>query len=252
MNKIISQFMAGEKSLGMWLNMSDTQVAEITTTAGFDWVCIDLQHGLAETGNLKTLLPIIERGSATTIIRVLGADPNQIGRVLDLGAKGVIVPMINTPEEAALAAAACRYPPVGNRSCGPTRAMAYDPAYLGNANNEVACIIMIETADGLANVEKIAALEGVDALFVGPVDLSFSITGGLAGLKSPEFSTALEKVVSAANAANIPAGIFSLNPQNAAQNLNNGFQFTNVGADTSLFTVAVAGAHEQLKTALVK
>mgnify|MGYP002701077691 CR=1 FL=1 len=97
MNKSISQFMAGEKSSGMWLNMSYTQVAEITTTAGFDWVCIDLQHGLAETGNLKTLLPIIERGSATTIIRVLGADPNQIGRVLDLGAKGVIVPMINTP-----------------------------------------------------------------------------------------------------------------------------------------------------------
>jgi 4-hydroxy-2-oxoheptanedioate aldolase len=250
MNKIISQFMAGEKSLGMWLNMSDTQVAEITTFTGFDWICIDLQHGLAETGDLKNLLPIIERGSAAPIIRILGADPDQIGRVLDLGAKGVIVPMINTPEEAGLAAAACRYPPIGNRSCGPTRAMTYDPAYLGNANDEVACIIMIETADGLANVEEIAALEGVDALFVGPVDLSFSITGGLAGLQSAEFLAALEKIVNAANAANIPAGIFSLNPLNAAQHLKNGYQFTNVGADTSLFTAAVTGAYEQLKMAL--
>ena len=247
MNKILSQFIAGEKSLGMWLNMGDTQVAEITTAAGFDWICIDLQHGLAETGDLKSLLPIIERGSATSIIRVLGADPDQIGRVLDLGAKGVIVPMINTPEEAAQAAAACRYPPIGNRSCGPTRAMAYDPTYLGNANDEVACIIMIETAEGLANVEKIAALEGVDALFVGPIDLSFAITGGLAGLQSPIFIKALEKII---NAANIPTGIFSQNPQNAAQNLSSGFQFTNAGADTSLFTGAVASAHEQLKTAL--
>ena len=128
--------------------------------------------------------------------------------------------------------------------------MAYDPAYLGKANDEVACIIMIETAEGLANVEEIAALEGVDALFVGPVDLSFSITGSIAGLQSPEFSEALEKVVSAANAANIPAGIYSLNPQDAAHRLGNGFQFTNAGADTNLFTAAVAGAHEQLKTAL--
>jgi 4-hydroxy-2-oxoheptanedioate aldolase len=247
MNKIIRQFKAGEKSHGMWLNMSDTQVIEIITSAGFDWICIDLQHGLAETGDLKNLLPIIERGSATPIIRVLGADVDQIGRVLDLGAQGVIVPMINTPEEAALAAAACRYPPAGNRSCGPTRAMAYDPAYLGNANDEVACIIMIETAEALANVVKIAALEGVDALFVGPVDLSFAITGSIAGLQSPEFSMALEKIVSAANAANIPAGIFSLNPEDAARRLKSGFQFTNAGADTSLFTAAVTGAHEQLK-----
>lgn len=242
MKNIVSQYQAGEKSLGMWLNMSDTQVTEIAAAAGFDWICLDLQHGLAEIGDLKNLLPIIDRSDAMPIVRVLSAAPDQIGRVLDLGAKGVVVPMIETPEEALQAARACRYPPLGNRSCGPTRAMAYDPAYLSTANTQVTCIIMIETAEGLANVEEIAAIDGVDALFIGPVDLSFSITGGVAGLQSKEFADATARIVAAADAANIPAGIFGINPALAKHNLNNGFQFASVSPDTNLLTAAIKGA----------
>lgn len=250
MNKLFDRLKANDSALGLWLNMSDTQIAEITASAGFDWICIDLQHGLAETGDLKNLLPIIERGGATPIVRLLGAEHDQIGRALDLGAMGVIVPMINTIEDAQMAAAACRYPPIGNRSCGPTRAMAYDPAYISNANNKVACIIMIETAEGLSNVEQIACIEGVDALFVGPADLSFAITGGIAGLQSPEFDMALQKVVSAANAANIPAGIFGFNPLNAAQRIKDGFQFVSVTTDTNLFTGGVKDSLETVKGTL--
>ncbi|MFK8021564.1 MAG: HpcH/HpaI aldolase/citrate lyase family protein [Pseudomonadales bacterium] len=250
MNKIFDNFKANDPSLGLWLNTNDTQIAEITAAAEFDWICIDLQHGLAETGDLKYMLPIIERSGATPIVRLLGAEHDQIGRALDLGAMGVIVPMINTIEDAQMAAAACRYPPIGNRSCGPIRAMAYDPTYISNANSRVACIVMIETAEGLSNVEKIAAIEGVDALFVGPVDLSFAITGSVAGLRTSEFETALQKVVSAAGAVNKPAGIFGMNPQNAIKRIKDGFQFVSVSTDTNLFTAAVKDSLETVKSTL--
>ena len=100
--------------------MADSQVTEIATAAEYDWVCIDLQHGLAEMSDLPRLLPIVEKTGTFKMVRVLSNDAAVIGRVLDLGADGVIVPMIDTVEQAAAAAAACRYPPTGSRSCGPT------------------------------------------------------------------------------------------------------------------------------------
>ena len=229
-------------NLGVWLNTADSQIAEISTAVGFDWVCIDLQHGLAEMGDLSRLLPVIEKSNSFKMVRVLSDQAADIGRVFDLGADGVIVPMIETPEQAAAAAAACRYPPVGTRSCGPTRAMAYDAQYLAHANDKVSCVIMIETAEGFANVEEIAALPGVDALFVGPVDLSFSLTGGIQGLGSQEFSDALDRVLAAGKSAGKPVGIFGLNPDNAAQLISRGFDFCSVSTDTTLFSTAIQQA----------
>jgi 4-hydroxy-2-oxoheptanedioate aldolase len=242
MGNLLERYKQDLQSLGIWLNTADSQIAELSTAAGFDWVCIDLQHGLAEMADLPRLLPIIEKSDAFKMVRVLSNQPEDIGRILDLGADGVIVPMIDTPEQAAAAAAACRYPPIGSRSCGPTRAMAYDPQYLAHANDDVMCVVMIETAEGFANVEDIASLPGVDALFVGPVDLSFSLTGGVAGLGSQEFSDALDRVLVAGRHAEKPVGIFGLNPDNAALQLTRGFNFCSLTTDTTLFASALQQA----------
>ena len=112
MHGLLERYQNGEVGYGMWLNTADSQVAEISTAAGYDWICLDLQHGLAEIGDLARLMPILEKGNASRIVRVLNDQADTIGRVLDLGAEGVIVPMIDTPEQAANAAAACRYPPI--------------------------------------------------------------------------------------------------------------------------------------------
>ncbi len=242
MSHLVKRYEKGLRSLGVWLNMADSQVTEIATAAEYDWVCIDLQHGLAEMSDLPRLLPIVEKTGTFKMVRVLSNDAAVIGRVLDLGADGVIVPMIDTVEQAAAAAAACRYPPTGSRSCGPTRAMAYDPKYLAHANDAVMCVVMIETAEGFANVSEIAALPGVDALFVGPVDLSFSLTGGIAGLGEQEFSEAVDRVLEAGRNADIPVGIFGLNPDNAAQMFSQGFHFCSASTDTNLLTSALQAA----------
>ncbi|MEC7894404.1 MAG: aldolase/citrate lyase family protein [Pseudomonadota bacterium] len=244
MSRLVERYQQGLRSPGIWLNTADSQIAEIATAADFDWVCIDLQHGLAEMADLPRLLPILEKRDTFKIVRVLSNDAAAIGRVFDLGANGVIVPMIETVEEAAAAAAACRYPPTGSRSCGPTRAMAYDPKYLAHANDAVMCVVMIETAEGFSNVAEIAALPGVDALFVGPADLSFSLTGSIAGLGSQEFSDALDRVLEAGKAADVPVGVFGLNPDNAAQMLSRGFSFCSVSTDTNLFSSAVESARQ--------
>ena len=110
MSHLVKRYKKGLRSLGVWLNMADSQVTEIATAAEYDWVCIDLQHGLAEMSDLPRLLPIVEKTGTFKMVRVLSNDAAVIGRVLDLGADGVIVPMIDTVEQAAAAAAACRYP----------------------------------------------------------------------------------------------------------------------------------------------
>lgn len=250
MSRLLERYRQGLKSSGIWLNTADSQVAEIATAAEFDWVCIDLQHGLAEMADLPRLLPILEKNDTFKMVRVLSNDAAAIGRAFDLGANGVIVPMIETVEEAAAAAAASRYPPKGSRSCGPTRTMAYDPKYLAHANDGVMCVVMIETAAGFANVAEIAALPGVDALFVGPVDLSFSLTGSINGLGSQEFTEALDRVLDAGKAADVPVGVFGLNPDNAGQMLARGFSFCSVSTDTNLMTSAIHGAKSAAMAAM--
>jgi 4-hydroxy-2-oxoheptanedioate aldolase len=154
--------------------------------------------------------------------------------------------MVSTVAEARAAAEACRFPPRGTRSCGPVRAAMHDGGYLGTADDSVACIVMIETAEGLASVEAIAAVEGVDALFVGPFDLSYAIGVGPSGMGSDAFAEALARIRAAADAAGKPAGIFGASAQAAARALAEGFAFASVGVDINLLR---AEAVRALRTA---
>lgn len=244
MNRILARHGSGAPSFGIWHNCADGQLLEISVAAGFDWVCLDLQHGLAEMADLPRLFPIIEKSGATKMVRLPSDLSEHIGRALDLGADGVIVPMISTPAQAAACAAACRYPPTGMRSCGPTRAMAYDAQYLQHADRSVMCVVMIETAQGVANAREIAAVPGIDALFVGPVDLSYSLAGGVQGLRTQVVADALDTILDAGKRAGKPVGIFGMNAQNARQQVDRGFDFCSIGTDVGLFTAALREARQ--------
>jgi len=160
-NLSLAKWRRGEPSIGAWLSLANTHTAELMANAGFDWLCVDLQHGLIDYGDLRHMLPAISTTETTPLVRVTINAPAEIMKVLDAGAMGVIVPLVNTAEEAAAAVSACRYPPVGTRSFGPARAALYGGrGYVAEANDEIACIVMIETEAGLRNLEAIVTTPG--------------------------------------------------------------------------------------------
>ena len=162
-------------SLG-WLSVPNGFTAEVMARQGFDALCVDMQHGLTDFSDLWPMLQAISQTDTVPVVRVPWNEPSIIMRVLDAGAYGIIVPLINTAEEAAAAVAACRYPPVGMRSSGPPRAVLYGGAdYQADANDEVVVLGMIETTEGLAKLDAICSTPGVDAVYIGPADLSYAL-----------------------------------------------------------------------------
>ncbi len=242
-NLSLAKWRAGQFSVGAWINLPDLHVSETLARMDYDWLCFDLQHGLLSYSHLLSLIPAISATETTPLVRVADASASGIGRVLDAGAHGVIVPMIDTAEMAAQAVAACRYPPQGTRSCGPMRGLLTDGmGYLATANAEVACIAMIETRQGLDNVEAIAATEGLSALFVGPIDLCFGLGIAPGDFANPAFTGAIERIVSAARNSGIVAGLFGYSSEIAQQSSSQGFAFASAGTDIAFLRAGAAGA----------
>lgn len=175
-NTSLSAWRRGEQTIGCWLSLANSYTAEAISKLGFDWVCIDMQHGLIDYSDLTSMLPAISSSDATPLVRVPWNEPYEIMKALDAGAYGVIVPMVNNREEAAQAVAACRYPPDGTRSFGPIRAALYGGnGYAQEANDQLACIAMIETVEGIENVEEIVTTPGLDGIYIGPADLALAL-----------------------------------------------------------------------------
>lgn len=217
---------------GAWLSIPSGVSAEVVARIGFDYVCIDLQHGAVDYQAAVGMLQAINLGASAPVVRVPWNEPGIIGKVLDAGAMSVIVPMVNSPEEARAAVAACRYAPAGARSFGPIRAFLQEgPGYYGSANAEVACIPMIETRQAVANLDAILDVPGIDAVYVGPADLS--VTLGLPPGNNddrPEFVGALEKIVATCRARGVVPGIHA-NAALAARRREMGFRMITVSAD---------------------
>lgn len=175
-NTVKEKWSRGEVTLGAWLSIPSSFSAEVMAHQGFDWVCIDMQHGVIDYQVALTMLQAIGTTATIPIVRVPWNEPGIIGKVLDAGALGVIVPMVNSVEEARQAVAACRYFPKGARSFGPTRASYYAGTdYFAGANDQVACIPMIETKQAVDRLDDILAVPGIDAVYVGPADLSITL-----------------------------------------------------------------------------
>lgn len=200
-----------EVTLGAWCMIPSSLTAEILAKGGFDWVLVDMQHGCMGYETAVEMIRAIDLAGITPLVRVPWNEPGIVGRMLDAGAMGIVAPMINSVEAAQSLVDACRYPPLGKRSLGPVRVGARDGmGYVGAANARVAVIPMIETAEALAAVEDIAAVPGVDALFVGPFDLSFSLglpPGDNDG--KPPFDDAIARINAAARARGIATAVLS-------------------------------------------
>ena len=164
-NAALRAWRDGKSTIGGWLSVGNSYTAEVMANLGFDWLCIDLQHGMIDYQDLTAMLPAISTTPTTPLVRVPWNEPYEIMKALDAGAYGVIVPMVNNRDEAERAASACRYPPDGMRSFGPIRAALYGGrGYAKEANSEIACIVMIETAEGIDNLEAIVTTPGVDGV----------------------------------------------------------------------------------------
>ncbi len=242
-NQALQKWRNKERSVGVWSNLPDLHMAEVLARTGVDWICFDLQHGLMDYRDLTCLLPALSNLPITPLVRVAANQPDQIGKVLDIGARGVIVPMVNNAEDARLAVSACRYPPAGSRSCGPMREIMLEGfEYLQHANEQIACIPMIETEEGIANVEAIAAVEGVDALFVGPMDLCYGLGLSPGDFTNQRFKDAIARILAAAAENKLATGVFGVSPEFAANCLDNGFDFASASTDISFIRAGAAQA----------
>jgi 4-hydroxy-2-oxoheptanedioate aldolase len=205
--------------------------------AGFDWVLVDLEHGAGHQESLLHQLQALDATPAAGIVRIAWNEAPRFKRALDLGPSGIMVPYVNTAAEARQAAAAMRYPPQGVRGVARSNRAAgfgqeFD-AYFAQANANLLTIVQIETAEAVENAEEIATVEGVDVLFIGPLDLSVSL-GIPQQLTHPDFRTAVMRVIAASRQAGKAAGILLPTPEQIAPAVADGFTFIAVGSDGGL------------------
>jgi len=239
-----------ERILGYWSVLDCPVATEWLAYVGWDYLALDLQHGLiGYSGMLSGLTAVDAAGGPVGLVRVEANDPTPIGRALDAGAAGVIVPLVNDAAGAARAVAAATYPPNGIRSYGPMRSQLRIGPVPAEADRDTVVLAMIETPEGLANVEEICAVPGLDGVYVGPSDLRLAVGG--AHPQDPavadEFEAAVTRVREAVAAAGIAAGIHTPDGTVAARRLAEGFTFASVASDLTHLKAASA-AHLKAAT----
>lgn len=231
----------GHCARAAWVTLNHPFVAELLARAGFDILCLDMQHGLITEGDLLGMLQAISQTPARALVRVPSSHPALLMKVLDLGAAGVIVPLVNTAEEAARVVSACRYPPAGGRSHGPMRAaQVYGADYPVRANDEVMIFTMIETKEGLENLETICQTPGLTGIFIGPVDLCYAL--GLPPQPDnphPTHVAAVKRILETCRRHERIAGIYSDDSAFGRNLATQGAQLVVVGTDTRCLVEAV-------------
>ena len=242
---------ARERAVGYWCVLDAPVATERIARLGYDYVALDAQHGLlGYSGLLNGLMAIDASQGAVGLVRVDSNNATSIGRALDAGAAGIIVPLVDTAEDAAAAVAAAKYPPLGRRSYGPMRSALRVGPIPADANASTLVFAMIETPEGLANVKEICATPGLDGIYVGPSDLSLAVGGAFPNDPAiqAEFDEALAVIADAAAAAGIAAGIHTAAGPIAAQRLRQGYTFVSIASDLTHLELA-AKAHLDAATA---
>ena len=246
MTKLRTLWTEGKPTLNGWCMIGNPFVAEIMAAQGFDSITVDMQHGALDYTDLLPMLQAMRASGATLLARVPWLDPAAVMKALDAGAEGIICPMINTAADAARLVSYLRYPPLGERSFGPTRASVAKPDYFARSNANTLAFAMIETAEGFANLDAIAATPGLDGIYVGPADLSLSLSKGALkpGLdrQEPKIVDALQKIAAACQKNNIIAALHCGTADYALKAISWGFRMTTVGADVRFLTEAAATA----------
>lgn len=231
-----------EPAVSAWMSMDSTYLAEVLSYCGFDAVTVDLQHGMFGLDRAVALLQAVSAGPAVPMARCSSHDPATIGKLLDAGAYGIVCPSIETAAQAAAFVSACRYPPSGARSYGPSRGLMYGGAdYFAHADATILTWAMIESADALENIDAIAATPGLDGVYVGPNDLALSL-GESPGQPQapPTVATALERIVQAAHNAGKWAGVFCADAYVAHQMIELGYRLVTPGNDVGIMREAAS------------
>ena len=233
-NRLKAALARGERQLGCWLSMATPVSAEIAGGAGFDWVLIDGEHAPNDTGTIRAQLQALNGSDASVVVRVPWGEPWLLKLMLDLGVQSLLVPMIDTGEQARAMVRAVRYPPAGIRGVGAgfARASGYgaETDYLKRANDRICLLVQAETRKAVENIDDIAGTDGVDAVFIGPSDLSADM-GHLGNPGAPEVIEAILHAISRIRAAGKAVGIIAFNPGEAARWAEAGVQFIATASD---------------------
>jgi 4-hydroxy-2-oxoheptanedioate aldolase len=245
-NKLRALWAARRPAVNGWLAIPNSFAAEVMAHQGWDTLTVDLQHGLADAATLVPMLQAIQATPAMPIVRVPWLEPGVIMRALDAGAQALICPMVNTREEAERLVQYTRYAPQGGRSFGPVRAgLVHGSDYAEAANDNVVVFAMIETAQALDNLDAICSVDGIDAIYIGPSDLSLSL-----GCKpvfddvEPVVAQAIDHVLARAHAHGLKAGVHNGRTDVARARLAKGFDLVTVGSDARIL---IAGSQQILK-----
>ena len=234
--------------VGTLVTIASPEVAEVLVLAGFDWLFIDLEHGSLSVQDAQRAIQAVA-GGCYTVVRVADGTAENVKRVLDIGCDGIIAPHVNSAEEARRIVALSKYPPLGERSVGLGRAQGYGLTfgdYISSANERIAVIVQVEHQDAVANVHKILAVPGVDAVFVGPYDLSGSM-GILGQVSDARVLEAIENVRAACATSKMPFGIFSAIAEQASAAIKKGARIVAVGTDLMHMADSARGILEAMR-----
>lgn len=238
-------------TLGSWITLGHPAIAEIMARAGFDWLVVDLEHSVISIEAAGDLIRTIDLCGVAPLVRLTSNDPNQIKRVMDAGAHGIVVPMVNTPVEAAQAVAATRYAPKGTRGVGLARAQGYGvdfQDYLNWQSDGPVVIVQIEHKDAVDRLEEILAVPGVDGFIIGPYDLSCSM--GIPGqFEQPDFISAMTHIRETGKRLGCPAGLHIVEPdlQRLEQTIREGYTFIAYSVDIRMLDVSVRQGIAKMK-----
>ena len=244
-NLLKEKLQKGQVVIGTGVGVGHPDVTEILSRLGFDWLFIDGEHTPLSLETMQILLQAMNGTDCTPILRSQWNDMVIIKRMLDIGAHGIIVPMVNTKEEAEYAVRACKYPPQGLRGCAPRRIGLFDPDYIKTANDEILVIVQIETQTAVSNIDDILSVKGVDACCVGPQDLSISFGFQCPQWDNPQYMESFDKVLAAARKWAKTAGVV-IPQERTPWAIEKGFKLLSVGGDIGFL---MKGARALLKEA---
>ncbi|WP_439615800.1 HpcH/HpaI aldolase family protein [Shinella sp.] len=242
-NGVKQRWAEGKPVINGWLSIGNSFSAEIMAGQGYDALTVDMQHGIVGYDGTVPMLQAMRASGVTPLVRVPWLDPADIMKALDAGAYGVICPMINTRAEAERLVSYVRYPPAGVRSFGPSRALfSAGPGYAAEADDEIICLAMIETAQAYENLEDILATPGLDGVYIGPADLTLGLQGKRYApgfdRREPEMIEAIKRILHAAHKAGKRAALHNGTPEYAAEAVGWGFDFVTVSNDVRLLAAA--------------
>jgi 2-keto-3-deoxy-L-rhamnonate aldolase RhmA len=253
-NRLKSLMRQEQPAIGCWVGFADPYSVELMGDLGFDWLLIDTEHIPLDRQSLRTILMSLKGSSSTAVVRLPSNSRDHYQTALDLGAQGVVVPMVNSREEAAQAVDYCRYPPVGTRGFSPTRASRYFQDlenYAREANDQVALIVQVETPQSVENIGEIVTMDQVDGIFIGPGDLA-SFMNLATQIKHPQVEGSVDRIIDAARAHRMPFGLPTWSLDECLGYVRRGACLPTIGSDLSFMANAARTSLSGMRIALQK